>query len=211
MQPGRARTSGLGVPLLPLARGVVWVTPACPTNGVLVLSCPSAALRVCGVLGHLAPVHRGARSVRCFACAVSWAIWLLFTGVPEWFVALRVRCPGPLGSCSPVRPLGVLCCVWGVLAQVVPVHRRARCVWCACAVGGCVSLPPPPIFFFVPSLFFLKNEKTGGQLVQWWNSVVFAGVCRRCFGGSRSHRVRLARPNVHWYESGWVWLGASLL
>ena len=34
--------------------------------------------RVCGVLGHLAPFHRCARSVRCFACAVSWATWLLF-------------------------------------------------------------------------------------------------------------------------------------
>ena len=37
--------------------------------------------RVCGVLGHLAPVHRCARSVRCVACAVSWATWLLFTSV----------------------------------------------------------------------------------------------------------------------------------
>ena len=33
---------------------------------------------VCGVLGLLAPVHRCARLVRCFACAVSWATWLLF-------------------------------------------------------------------------------------------------------------------------------------
>ena len=36
---------------------------------------------VCGVLGHLAPVHRCARSVCGVACAVSWAAWLLFTGV----------------------------------------------------------------------------------------------------------------------------------
>ena len=70
--------------------------------------CPLGALRcVCGVQGHLAPVHRCARSVRCFACAVSWATWLLLTGVLAWFVVLRVRCPGPLDSCSPVRPLGV--------------------------------------------------------------------------------------------------------
>ena len=32
-----------------------------------------------------------------------------------------------------------------------------------------------------------------------------------CFGGGRAPRVRLARPDVHGYGSGWVWLGASLL
>ena len=173
--------------------------------------CPLGALRcVCGGLGHFAPVHRCARSVRCFACAVSWATWLLFTGVPAWFVALRVRCPGPLGSCSPVRPLGVLCCVWGVLghlapvhrcvrsvccfvravswaiwllftsvpgrgvpslccprclcvcgvlAQVAPVHRRARCARCACAVGGCVPLPTLLIFFCAFSFSFEEVNK----------------------------------------------------
>ena len=136
MQPGRARTSGLGVPLLPLAQWVGWVAPLRPTHGVLVLSCPSAALRVCTVLGHLAPVHRCARVVCGVACAVSWATWLLFTGVPAWFVVLRVRCPGPLGSCSAVCPLGVLCCMCGVLDHLAPVHRCARWVCCvACAVS----------------------------------------------------------------------------
>ena len=70
---------------------------------------------VCGVLGHLAPVHRCARAVCCVACAVSWATRLLFTGVPARCVVSRVRCPGPPGSCSPVCPLGVFCCVYGVL------------------------------------------------------------------------------------------------
>ena len=58
---------------MPLARWVGWVAPVRPTHGVLVLSCPSAALRVCSVLGHLAPVHRCARVVCCVASAVSWA------------------------------------------------------------------------------------------------------------------------------------------
>ena len=99
--------------------------------------CPLGALRcVCGVQGHLAPVHRCARSVRCFACAVSWATWLLFTGVLAWFVVLRVQCPGPLDSCSPVRPLGVLCCVRGVLSHLAPVHRCVRLVCCfVCAMS----------------------------------------------------------------------------
>ena len=97
--------------------------------------CPLGVLFcVCGVLGLLAPVHRCAPSVCCFACAVSWANWLLFTGVPAWCVGLRVQCPGPPGSCSPVCPLGVLCCVCGVLGLLAPVHRCARSVRCfACA------------------------------------------------------------------------------
>ena len=130
MQPGRARTSGLGVPLLPLARWVGWVAPVRATHGVLVLSCLSAALRVCSVLGCLATVHRCARAVCCVASAVSWATWLLFTDVLARCVVLRVRCPGPLGSCSPVRPLGVLCCVCGVLGHLAPIHRCARSMSC---------------------------------------------------------------------------------
>ena len=85
---------------------------------------------VCGVLGHLAPVRRCARSVCCFACAVSWTTWLLFPGVPAWFVVLSVRCPGQLGSCSPVCPLSGLCCMWAVLGHLAPVHRCAHSVCC---------------------------------------------------------------------------------
>ena len=93
-------------------------------------------LCVCGVLGHLAPVHRCARSVCCVACAVSWATWLLFTGVPTRFVVLCLRCPWPLRSCSPVCPLGVLCCVCGVLGPLAPAHRCVRSVCCvACPVS----------------------------------------------------------------------------
>ena len=228
-----------------------------------------------GVLGHLAPVHRCARAVCCVLSAVSWATWLLFTGLPARCVVLRERCPGPLGSHSPVCPLNMLCCecgvlghlapvhrcarsvcclacavslatwslftgvpgchvpslccprctcVCGVLALVAPVHRCARCVRCACAVGGCFPLPSPPNFRFFFSVFFssLKWEKKRGggrmhcrhrhrQLVQRCNSVVFSGLCRRCFGGSHAPGVRLARPDVHGYGSGWVLLGASLL
>ena len=141
--------------------------------------CLLGALRcVCGVLGHLAPVHRCACSVHCFACAGSCATWLLFTGVPVWFVTLRVRCPGPLCSCSPVRPHVVLLCVCGVLGHLASVHWCAR-PWCpvpllssvlvrvrcpgpsgacspVCALGAvcvcrwwlCPSSSPPNCFFF---------------------------------------------------------------
>ena len=105
--------------------------------------CPLGVLCwVCGVLGLLAPVDRCARSVRCFACVVSWASWLLFTGEPARCVVLRVRCPGPPGSCSPVCPLGVLCCLCGVLGLLAPVHRCARSV-CFCCVCGVLGLLAP--------------------------------------------------------------------
>ena len=111
--------------------------------------CPLGVLcGVSGVLGHLAPVHRCVRSVCCFACAVSWATWLLFTGVPARRVVLRVRCPGPPGSCSPVCPLGALCCVCGVLGHWAPVHLCALSVCCfACAV----SWAPWLLFTGVPT------------------------------------------------------------
>ena len=97
--------------------------------------CPLCGLRcVCVVLGHWAPVHRCACSVRCDACASSWATWLLLTGVAAECGVLRVRCPGPLGSCSSVCPLGVLCCLCGYLDYLAPDDQCAcsvRCVMCA--------------------------------------------------------------------------------
>ena len=161
MQPGRARTSGPGVSLLPLARWVGWVAPVRPTHGLLVLSCPSAALRVCSVLGHLAPVHWCARVVCGVACAVSWATWLLFTGVLARCVVLRVRCPGPLGSRSPVCPLGVLCCVCGVLGHLAPVHRCAPSVCCfACTVSWATWL----LFAGVPARCVVLRVRCSGPL-----------------------------------------------
>ena len=103
---------------------------------------------VCGVLGHLASVHRCGRLVRCFAGAVSGAIWLLFTALPARCVALLVRCPGPLGSCSPVCPLRVLCCVCGVLGHLAPVHR---CACSPCCVARAVSWATWLLFTGVPA------------------------------------------------------------
>ena len=93
-----------------------------------------------------------------YVCAVSWAAGLLFTGVPARFAVVRLRCPGPAGSCSPVCSLGVLCCMCSVLGHGAPVHRCACCVRCACAMGGCVPLPPPLIF-----VFFLGKKKKKKQ------------------------------------------------
>ena len=126
-------------------------SPVCPLG---VLFC------VCGVLGLLAPVHRCARSVCCVACAVSWASWLLFTGVPARCVVLGVRCPGLPGTCSPVCPLGVLCCVCGVLGLLAPVHRCARSVCCfACAVSWATWL----LFTGVPARCVVLRVRCAGS------------------------------------------------
>ena len=101
---------------------------------------PVCTLCVYGVLGPPAPVHRCARSARGVACTVSWASRLLFTGVHALRVVLCVRCPGPPGSCSPLRTPCVWCCVYGVLGLPAPVHRCARSV-CVCGVLG----PPAPV------------------------------------------------------------------
>ena len=193
MQPGGAQTSGLGVPLLPLARWVGWVAPVCPTHGVLVLSCPSVALCVCSVLGHLAPVHRCARWMCCVACAVSWATWLLFTAAPARCVALRVRCPGPLGSCSPVCSLGVLCCVCGVLGHLAPVHRCACSVCCvACAVSWatwllftgaparCVALRGRYLGLVAPVHRCARSVCCVACAVSWAPSLLFTGAPAGC-------------------------------
>ena len=106
----------------------------------------------CGVLGHLAPVHRCARVVCYVVSAVFWATWLLFTGVPAPCVVLCVRCPRPLGSRSPVCLLGVLRCVCGVLGHLAPIHRCARSVCCfAYAVSWATWL----LFTGVPALCFV--------------------------------------------------------
>ena len=153
-------------------------SPVCPLGGLC---------RVCGVPGHLAPVHRCARSVCCFACAVSWATWLLFTGAPARCVVLRVRCPGPPGSCSPVCPLGVLCCVCGVWGHLAPVHRCARSVCCfACAVSWASWL----LFTGVP-LFMSLRSTSLCQVVIFCSRSSFnwdRSPIRSCFSG---HELRV--------------------
>ena len=166
-------------------------SPVCPLG---VLCC------VCGVLGLLAPVYRCARSVCCVACVASWASWLLFTGVPARCVVLRVRCPGPPGSCSPVCPLGVLCCVCGVLGLPAPVHRCARSVCCvACVVSWASRLlftgvPARCVVFFF-FFFFCVCGVLGLQApvhrcarsvccaacaASWASWLLFTGVPARC-------------------------------
>ena len=140
---------------------------------------------VCGVLGHLAPVHRCASAVRCVASAVSWATWLLFTSVLARCVVLRVRCPGPLDSCLPVCPLGVLCCVCVVLTTWL--------LFTGALARGVVLL-----FFF----FF-----EGGWAAAFLMLCLGVGVCRcrcRCMGGCPGRRgpggcralgsLRVSRP-----------------
>ena len=143
-----------------------------------------------GVLGHLAPVHRRARSVCCLACVPSWATWLLFTGVPARCVLLRVRCPGPLGSCSPVCPPGELCCVCGLLGHLAPVHRCARSVSC---VAHAVSWAPWLLFTRVPARWIVLCVRCPGPL---GSCSPVCSLSVQCFG-SRPGCCCAGRSLVH--------------
>ena len=138
------RVLGHLAPVHRCARSVCCVTCVwCPgpLGSYSPVGSPAAFCCVSGVVGLLAPVHRCGCSVRCLACAVSCATWLPFTVVLALCVVLCVRCPGPLGSCSPVRPLAVLCRLCGVLGHLAPVQRCARSVRCfACAVSWATSV-----------------------------------------------------------------------
>ena len=174
-----------------------------------------ALLCLCGVLGHLAPVHRCARVVCRVACAVSWVTRLLFTGAPARCVVLCVGCPGPLGSCSPVCPLGVLLCVCGVLGNLVPVHQLARpwcpvallssvlvrvrcprprgacslvCALCAlrvCRSWLCPSSSTPKICFLVPSRFFFLRKKKFKKLKKKWRAYTAGTGMGNWCGGAK--------------------------
>ena len=97
-----------------------------------------AACAVSGAAGCRSPVCP--LLVLCCVCGVRRR-WLPFTGVPAPCAVLCVRCPAPLaavhrcacsvccaacavsgaaGRCSPVCPLGVLCCVCGVWRRWLP-------------------------------------------------------------------------------------------
>ena len=178
-----------------------------PCPGPLGSCSPVRLLRVllcwCGVLGHLAPVHRCARLVRCFACLVSWATWFLFTGVPARCVALRVRCPGPLGSCSPLCPLGALSCVCGVLGQLAPVHRCARSVCCfvgavswatwlllpVCLLGALLCVCGV-LGHLAPVHWCARSVRCVACAVYWANWLLITGVPARCV----ALRVRCLGP-----------------
>ena len=133
--------------------------------------------RVCGVLGHLSPVYRCARSVRCFACAVTWATWLLVTGVPAWCVVLRVRCPGPLGSCSPMCPLGALPCVCGALGHLAPVHG---CACSVCCVARAVSWDTWLLFTHVPACCVVFCLRCPGPLGSCLPVCLLGVLCCTC-------------------------------
>ena len=112
-----------------------------------------------GVLGLPAPVHRRAHPACGVVCTVSWASRLLFTGAHALRVVLRVRRPGPPGSCSPVCTLCVWCCVYGVLGLPAPVHRCARS---ACGVACTASWASRLLFSGVHALCVVLRVRRPG-------------------------------------------------
>ena len=126
-----------------------------------------ALLFLGGVLGR-----RCARSVCGVACTVSWASWLLFIGVPAPCVVLRVRRPGPPGSCSPLCTLCVWCCVLGFLGLLAPVLWRASS---HCVVAWAVSWAAWLLFTGVPA-----SVRCVVCTVSWAPWLQFTGVHALC-------------------------------
>ena len=120
---------------------------------------------------------------------MSWATWLLFTSVPAWCVFLLVRCPGALGSCSPVCLLGALLCVCGVLGHLAHVYRCACVVCCvACALSWAIWLmftrvPPRCVVLLVRCPGPLSSVHRSASSVRrfactvsWASWLLFSGV-----------------------------------
>ena len=154
--------------------------------------CARSVLCVCCVLGHVTPVRCCSRSVCCVLCAVSFATWLLIIGVPAQCVWLCVRCLLPPGSRSPVCPLAVLCCGFGVLGDLAPVDRVARSVCCVLVCGVLCHLDP--VHQFARGVGF------------WWCAAAgCAFVCPLWF--LRAPGL-LACPTHFWccvFSLGWLW------
>ena len=171
----------------------------------------------CGVLGCLVPVHRCARSLCVVACAVSWAAWLLFSGVPAsvrcvvstvssapWLLftavhalcaVLYVRRPGTSGSCSPVRVLAV-CSSHASYpppsSSLVLVHALRVCppAFSCCRLLVLVA----PLAFALESPSVLVRSLGLSRVVEWWSG----GVVEWWSGGV-----------VEWWSGGVVewWSG----
>ena len=195
--------------------GCVVLCLRCPgPSGSCSPVCPLGVLFwVCGVLGFLALVHRCARSVCCVACAVSWASLLLFTGAPARCVVLRVRCPGPPGSCSPVCPLGVLSCVCGVLGHLAPVHRCACAVCCVvCPVSSAAWLLFTGVFALCVVLWVARGVSLRGASLRGAHSSIRTAAVRSRHGlGTLRAHTRPSGRRLFVAGRGWVPSGRALV
>ena len=119
---------------------------------------------VCGVLGHLAPLHRFAHSMRCVcrisahlapvhwcarsvclvACAVSSATWLLFTGVHVRCAVCAVSLAAWLPLASVPAPCVRLCvwCPWQLGSRLPVCTLGVLCVRCPWPVNSCSAVCP---------------------------------------------------------------------
>ena len=116
-----------------MALGHIWHGPRCSPAGLGQVALES---RSCPWPGGLAASPR---------CVQPWGCGLLRRVPPPRSVRVRVRCPGPLGACSPVRPLCVPCVVSVATWHLLPV--RALCAACVCCWWLRRGHPPSSLCF----------------------------------------------------------------
>ena len=141
---GGVGSGGVGVAGMALGPPVGFPVPLVGVGGCVACVVSWDLVRVLRCCGVLRCVWCSACGV---ACAVSWASRPLFTGAHARCVVLCGRCPGPLGSCSPMCLCGMLCGVFGVLGLLAPSHR---CVCVVCCVVCAVSRATWLLFTGVP-------------------------------------------------------------
>ena len=165
-----------------------------------------------------------------YVSAVSLAVWPLFTSVPARFAVLRLRCPGPLGSCSPVCSLGVFllasffffswgrpgCGVFGAVrgcgCVLVPVLVWTWVSWgtgvgwlSRCGFPVCAPAPRLPV-----SRAPVRGVLTAGGWRLWWRGACVGGrgsLVAPGWRGQARARVWVCswRGLMGWWAV-WAWL-----
>ena len=137
-------------------------------------------------------------------CVRTWGCGSLRPVPLAFSVRARLRCPGPLGACSPVRaPFVFHARCPSPLGACSPV--RALCAVCVCCWWLCRGSPPPP--FFLPVFLFFA------ALVLLCVLCCFLMPSRVClspfvdfFG---SEKIKWKRGHMHTADAAWA-SGAAL-
>ena len=150
------------------------------------------------ILGHLAPVHRCARSLCCVACAVSVAPWLLFTRLPVWCVL-----------CGVLRRVALLCVGCGSFVRPA-CSRTLRVFGVVCVPwGGCACLAPGPVPWLWPAACLTGVPRCPAMVRHVSSGPVPLGAPVRSLVAVVPSPTRGWRPRIYWAAARGTWRPAE--